>query len=252
MLMSVLDNQPGAGARHRDPQRRRRAVRGQRGRTSIQAGIAQGARRHRVGRRQGQAGAAGQRCPSRWRPEAMSDILDKIVAVKREEIAAAQKKIRLAAMRADAESRVLTRDFEGALRAQDRRRPERGDRRDQEGQPEQGRAARGLHPRRHRAELCRSTAPACLSVLTDRQFFQGQHRLPQAGARVVRPAGAAQGLHGRCLPGLRVARHGRRLHPADRRLPGRRADGRARGHRAQPGHGRAGRGARRGRAASAR
>jgi indole-3-glycerol phosphate synthase len=41
----------------------------------------------------------------------MSDILDKIVAVKREEIAAAQRKRPLAAVRADAESRVLTRDF---------------------------------------------------------------------------------------------------------------------------------------------
>ena len=47
----------------------------------------------------------------------MSDILDRIVAVKREEIAAAQRKIPLAAMRADAESRVLTRDFAGALAA---------------------------------------------------------------------------------------------------------------------------------------
>ena len=47
----------------------------------------------------------------------MSDILNQIVAVKREEVAAAQKRISLAALRADAESRVLTRDFEGALRA---------------------------------------------------------------------------------------------------------------------------------------
>ena len=46
----------------------------------------------------------------------MSDILDKIVAVKREEVAAALKKVSLAAMREDAESRVLTRDFIGALR----------------------------------------------------------------------------------------------------------------------------------------
>ena len=46
----------------------------------------------------------------------MSDILDKIVAVKREEVAAALKNKPLAAMRADAESRVLTRDFIGALR----------------------------------------------------------------------------------------------------------------------------------------
>ena len=47
----------------------------------------------------------------------MSDILQKIVAVKREEVAAALRQKSLAAMRADAESRVLTRDFEGALRA---------------------------------------------------------------------------------------------------------------------------------------
>ena len=47
----------------------------------------------------------------------MSDILNQIVAVKREEIAAALARKPLAAMRADAESRVLTRDFAGALRA---------------------------------------------------------------------------------------------------------------------------------------
>ena len=46
----------------------------------------------------------------------MSDILNKIVAVKHQEIEAALKRKSLAAMRADAESRVLTRDFEAALR----------------------------------------------------------------------------------------------------------------------------------------
>ena len=46
----------------------------------------------------------------------MSDILNKIVAVKHEEVAAAKKRLPLPAMRADADSRVLTRDFEGALR----------------------------------------------------------------------------------------------------------------------------------------
>ena len=46
----------------------------------------------------------------------MSDILDKIVAVKREEIADAIKRKPLAVIREDAESRVLTRDFVGALR----------------------------------------------------------------------------------------------------------------------------------------
>ena len=47
----------------------------------------------------------------------MTDILNKIIAVKREEIAEAINRKPLAAMRADAESRVLTRDFVGALRA---------------------------------------------------------------------------------------------------------------------------------------
>ncbi len=47
----------------------------------------------------------------------MSDILDKIVAVKRQEVAAALKRKPLELVRADAESRVLTRDFVGALRA---------------------------------------------------------------------------------------------------------------------------------------
>ena len=46
-----------------------------------------------------------------------TDILQKIIAVKREEIAAGQKKIPLPAMRADAESCVLTRDFTAAMRA---------------------------------------------------------------------------------------------------------------------------------------
>ena len=47
----------------------------------------------------------------------MSDILVKIVAVKHQEVAAAQRRKSLAAVRADAESRVLTRDFVGAMRS---------------------------------------------------------------------------------------------------------------------------------------
>ena len=47
----------------------------------------------------------------------MSDILKKIVEVKHQEVAAARERKSLEMVRADAESRVLTRDFEGALRA---------------------------------------------------------------------------------------------------------------------------------------
>ncbi|MEY3781984.1 MAG: indole-3-glycerol-phosphate synthase, partial [Pseudomonadota bacterium] len=45
------------------------------------------------------------------------NILDKITAVKHLEVAAAKQRKSLEAVRADAESRVLTRDFVGAMRA---------------------------------------------------------------------------------------------------------------------------------------
>ena len=47
----------------------------------------------------------------------MLDILDKIITVKREEVTALMQQKPLSAMRFDAESRVLTRDFVGALRS---------------------------------------------------------------------------------------------------------------------------------------
>ena len=107
----------------------------------------------------------------------MSDILNKIVAVKHEEVAAAKKRTSLEAIRFDAESRVLTRDFAGAMRAKigagqaaviaeiKKASPSKGVIREGEFIP---------------ADLAQSYAEgdgtvsaACLSVLTDRQFFQG-------------------------------------------------------------------------------
>ncbi|RYF22702.1 MAG: indole-3-glycerol phosphate synthase TrpC [Comamonadaceae bacterium] len=107
----------------------------------------------------------------------MSDILNKIVAVKRDEIAAAQKKMPLAAMRADAESRVLTRDFEGALRAKIARGQAAVIAEVKKASPSKGVLRSDFIP----ADIAQSyadgdgqTSAACLSVLTDRQFFQGQ------------------------------------------------------------------------------
>ena len=107
----------------------------------------------------------------------MSDILDKIVAVKREEIAAAQRKIPLAAMRADAESRVLTRDFAGALAAKLARGQSAVIAEIKKASPSKGVLRADFVP----ADIAQSYAAgdgkvsaACLSVLTDRQFFQGQ------------------------------------------------------------------------------
>jgi indole-3-glycerol phosphate synthase len=107
----------------------------------------------------------------------MSDILNKIVAVKREEIAAAIKKKSLAAMRADAESRVLTRDFVGALRGKIAAGQAAVIAEVKKASPSKGVLREDFIP----ADIAQSYAEgdgkvsaACLSVLTDRQFFQGQ------------------------------------------------------------------------------
>jgi indole-3-glycerol phosphate synthase len=107
----------------------------------------------------------------------MSDILNKIVAVKREEVAAAQKRVPFAAMRADAESRVLTRDFEGALRRKIAAGRSAVIAEIKKASPSKGVLRADFIP----ADIAQSyaegdgkTNAACLSVLTDRQFFQGQ------------------------------------------------------------------------------
>ena len=106
----------------------------------------------------------------------MSDILNKIVAVKREEIAAGLKKKSLAVVRADAESRVLTRDFVGALRAKIAAGQAAVIAEIKKASPSKGVLRADFIP----ADIAQSyadgdgvTSAACLSVLTDQQFFQG-------------------------------------------------------------------------------
>ena len=108
----------------------------------------------------------------------MSDILNKIVAVKREEVAAGLKKKSLAAMRADAESRVLTRDFEGALRTKIAAGQAAVIAEIKKASPSKGVLREDFVP----ADIAQSYAEgdgkvsaACLSVLTDQQFFQGSN-----------------------------------------------------------------------------
>jgi len=103
----------------------------------------------------------------------MSDILDKIVAVKHQEVAAAVKRKSLAAVRADAESRVLTRDFVGALRARIAAGKPAVIAEIKKASPSKGVLRADFIP----ADIAQSYAEhgaACLSVLTDVQFFQGQ------------------------------------------------------------------------------
>ncbi len=106
----------------------------------------------------------------------MTNILDEIVAVKRTEVAATRKSTPLAAMRADAESRVLTRDFEAALRAKIDRGHSAVIAEIKKASPSKGVLRADFEP----ADIAQSYAEgdgkvtaACLSVLTDKQFFQG-------------------------------------------------------------------------------
>ncbi len=102
----------------------------------------------------------------------MTDILDKIVAVKREEIEAAIRRKSLDLVRADAESRVLTRDFVGALRSKVAAGQPAVIAEIKKASPSKGVLRADFIP----ADMAQSYAEhgaACLSVLTDVQFFQG-------------------------------------------------------------------------------
>jgi indole-3-glycerol phosphate synthase len=102
----------------------------------------------------------------------MSDILNKIVAVKRQEVAAAMRRKPLDAVRFDAESRVLTRDFAGALRAKIAAGKPAVIAEVKKASPSKGVLRADFIP----ADIAQSYAEhgaACLSVLTDKDFFQG-------------------------------------------------------------------------------
>ena len=117
----------------------------------------------------------------------MSDILEQIVAVKRQEVAAAKKRMSFESMRADAESRVLTRDFLGAIRQRVQAGQSAVIAEVKKASPSKGVLCEDFVP----ADIAQSYAEhgaACLSVLTDRQFFQGSvDALKQARASCQLP-----------------------------------------------------------------
>jgi indole-3-glycerol phosphate synthase len=102
----------------------------------------------------------------------MSDILDKIIAVKLQEVAVAKTRKSLELVRADAESRVLTRDFVAAIRAKIAAGKPAVIAEIKKASPSKGVIREEFIP----ADIAQSYAEfgaACLSVLTDVQFFQG-------------------------------------------------------------------------------
>lgn len=121
----------------------------------------------------------------------MSDILKKICDVKVQEVAAAKKAVPLTEMRRDAESRLSTRDFVGALRAKIAKGQAGVIAEVKKASPSKGVIRPDFDP----VDIAQSymvgdgkISAACLSVLTDRQFFQGQpDYLKQARASTLLP-----------------------------------------------------------------
>ncbi|MEX3583251.1 MAG: indole-3-glycerol phosphate synthase TrpC [Burkholderia sp.] len=104
----------------------------------------------------------------------MSDILNRIIGVKREEIAAALESRPLEALRLEAETRDL-RDFVGALRAKHAAGQSAVIGEVKKASPSKGVLREHFVPAEIAASYVRHGA-ACLSVLTDERFFQGSAR----------------------------------------------------------------------------
>jgi indole-3-glycerol phosphate synthase len=117
----------------------------------------------------------------------MSDILQRIVAVKHEEIAAARARRSLSSLREEAESRHDARGFAAALRAKIEARRPAVIAEIKKASPSKGVIREHFVP----AEIADSYArhgAACLSVLTDERFFQGAAAyLQQARAACALP-----------------------------------------------------------------
>ena len=117
----------------------------------------------------------------------MSDILNKIVAVKHEELAAARQRRSLTSWREEAEARRDARGFEAALRAKMAAGHAAVIAEVKKASPSKGVLREHFVP----AEIAASYAEhgaACLSVLTDERFFQGSAAyLQQARAACALP-----------------------------------------------------------------
>ena len=109
----------------------------------------------------------------------MSDILQQICAVKEQEVAAARAALSQPDLRAQAEAQPPARDFVGAIRAKHAAGRAAVIAEVKRASPSKGVIRADFHPAEIAASYERAGA-ACLSVLTDRQFFQGAPEYLQA------------------------------------------------------------------------
>ncbi len=114
----------------------------------------------------------------------MSDILDRIIKTKREEVAARKSSVPLAEVRRAAESRSTTKGFVSQLQAKVANGEPGVIAEIKKASPSKGIIRPDFDP----PAIARSYAAAgatCLSVLTDEQYFQGSDQYLQDAAAVV-------------------------------------------------------------------
>ena len=117
----------------------------------------------------------------------MSDILNKILAVKAQEVAAAKPVKPLHHLRSEAERAEPPRDFTSAVRAKIKAGESAVIAEIKKASPSRGVLREDFRPAEIAASYARHGA-ACLSVLTDEQFFQGNaENLKQARAACTLP-----------------------------------------------------------------
>lgn len=102
----------------------------------------------------------------------MSDILQRILSVKRDEVAAARSVTPITALRAEAERQAGPRDFLGAIRTRIASGQPAAIAEIKRASPSKGILRADFRPAEIAASYARHQA-ACLSVLTDQPFFQG-------------------------------------------------------------------------------
>ncbi len=102
----------------------------------------------------------------------MENILDRILATKRDEVAQAEKQRSLAEVRRDAENRRDVRDFVAAIRSKLNHGRPAVIAEIKKASPSKGMLRANFEPATIAASYAKNGA-ACLSVLTDAQYFQG-------------------------------------------------------------------------------
>ena len=102
----------------------------------------------------------------------MADILEKILATKRSEVAAASAALPLAALRAQTEAAPATRDFLGAIQRRLAANQPAIIAEIKRASPSKGLLREPFEPAMIAASY-EAGGAACLSVLTDREYFQG-------------------------------------------------------------------------------